>query len=119
MNKHFSWIFSKNNSNIKNELNIIEKNKYTSGFVERYQSNLIPEYNLSKLDINNPIIHNDISNSFKSQGLIVLKNVYSKSIRDIINGVLNLKRLQNDPNCIHPKHKNKFLINDICREWRI
>ena len=21
---------------------------------------------------------------------------------------------KNDPNCIHPKHKHKFLINDIC-----
>lgn len=116
MDKHFSWVFNKDCKNINQELNFIKKNKYNSGFVERYQSNSIPEYNLSKLDLNNPIIHNDISNSFKSHGLIVLKNVYSKSIMERYNQwCIEFKEIaKNDPNCIHPKHKHKFLINDIC-----
>ena len=87
-----------------------------SPFAEEYQHELIPVYNAAALDLYDVNVQRDIyATFFESSGVIIVKNLYPKSLMDRYNVWCEetLEKTKNDPNSRHPKQKHKFLINDL------
>jgi hypothetical protein len=129
---HFSWNKTNNDQRSLGDqrshelINLTELNKYQQKAIKNnhqyikltniFQYNLIPV-----IDIENKNIFS-IDNQekiydlfFKERGAIIIKNVYPKNIMDNFNKWSEdmLKEIKNDKNNVHPKQKNKFLINDL------
>lgn len=114
---HFSW-----NNNCNFDFKILEniqvsmksKNDLYKNVVERFDNNLIPVIDIKMISKYPKEIYDLF---FKERGAIIFKNVYDKKLMDEYNKwcVDMLKSAKNDANFIHPKQKNKYLINDLIK----
>lgn len=116
---HSSW--NSNQLNINDTINrltefqrlmTLEPNIYASSF----QHDCIPVYDINSIDLTQRDILNHIYlDFFYGSGVLIVKNAYSNNLMDKYNSWCEntLDSVKNDGNFIHPKQKDKFLINNV------
>ena len=80
------------------------------------QDGCIPVYHSYNLDFENNTLKSRIyDNFFSGSGVLIVRNAYSKEIMEDYNVWCEkmLGEVCDDPNFIHPKQKDKYLINNV------
>ena len=113
---HYSWNDEDKQEDLLKQIKLNQESINKTNFPVYYQDDLVPVYNCDKLDLNNIFLSKDIyDNFFINSGAIIVKNVYTNKLMEEYNSWCEdmLEISKNDGNSIHPKQKDKFLINDV------
>jgi len=100
---------------------LIELENYKKEFLNNnkegiFQLDSIPIYNSNLIDLNDEILKKKIyENFFNGSGALIIKNGYNVHLMNEYNNWCEkmLNNVKNDKNFIHPKQKDKYLINNV------
>lgn len=117
MSTHFSWLdVEKNYFKQMDELYTYQLKITRNKYIKELQHGVIPVYQINNSDLSDIGLQKDIYNSFHNMsGCLIIKNVYSSDLMEEYNKWCQdwLTHNEHDPNGVHPKQKDKYLINDI------
>lgn len=82
----------------------------------KFQHGIIPVIEAKRITIENRVLLKQIYDLFFNEvGCVILKNVFDRSLMNTLNEWTEcmLEDAKLDANCVHPKQKDKYLVNDV------